>query len=102
MTEKGKSLLPDPYTWKGTWRDDWRIMGQEGYLIGKHLQHRKFNRALCYDDFDQCDFCWVCFDQDTSCPMQAYFEPITRRWVCETCYADFQEYFHWTCEEVEE
>lgn len=27
-----KYWLPDPKTWKGTWRDDWRIMGQEGHL----------------------------------------------------------------------
>ena len=37
MQDKNKPWLPNPETWIGTWRDDWRIMGQEGYLKDKKL-----------------------------------------------------------------
>ena len=55
------------------YRDDWRVMGQEGYLMDKHLVHRRFDRAICRDDFLQCEFCWRVLD-DTMC----YFEPDKR------------------------
>ena len=85
---------------KNTWRDDWRLMGQEGYLIGKHLQHRRFSRKLCYEDHDQCDFCWKCFDKDDVVPARAYFVPEKRLWICEDCFASFQKYFQWDVEEM--
>ena len=46
----------DIMTPNDAWRDDWRLMGQEGYLMRAHLQHRKFDRSICIEDFDQCDF----------------------------------------------
>lgn len=39
-TFRNKPWLPDPATWKGTWREDWRVMGQEGYLKGKMIQKK--------------------------------------------------------------
>ena len=45
--------LHDPEAWRGTWREDWRIMGQEGYLLKKHLQHRQFCRDICKEDFTE-------------------------------------------------
>lgn len=97
-----KDWLPNPSTWKNTWRDDWRIMGQEGYLMGKSLQYRKFRKELCHEDYDQCDFCWECFDRDNSTPMHAYFVPEERLWICERCYKDFREHFQWTVEEIDD
>ena len=93
-----KPWLPDPSTWKGTWRDDWRVMGQEGYLMNCHLQHRTFDRALCIEDYTQCEFCYAVFDKDKAHPLQAYFEPNKKVWVCENCFRDFQPYFHWMVE----
>lgn len=99
MGNKLEPWLPVP-DWEGTWRDDWRIMGQEGYLMNKRLQHRRFSRALCVEDFDQCEFCWAIFDKDRAHPLPAYFEPEKKVWVCEECFRDFQEHFHWTVEEI--
>lgn len=101
MSREGKWWLPDPAIWEGTWRDDWRIMGQEGYLRKKRLQHRYFNRSLCVEDFDQCEFCWDCFDDDPAHPMMAYFEPINKHWICEECYNDFKSHFDWTVKEIQ-
>jgi hypothetical protein len=82
-----------------SWRNDWRIMGQEGYLLNKKLQHRHFSRTLCRDDFTQCEFCWSLFDKDVSCPSMAFFEPQGKYWICETCYRDFREHFGWEVED---
>lgn len=101
MGRSGKPWLPFP-NWKETWRDDWRIQGQEGYLLNKHLQHRRFCRELCVEDFDQCEFCWTVFDKDISHPLKAYFEPVKKVWICEKCYNDFKTHFHWTVEEIKE
>lgn len=101
MNDRNKPWLPSP-TWKETWREDYRIQGQEGYLLNKHLQHRKFDRKLCVEDFDQCEFCWSCFDEDKSCPLNAYFEPMVKVWICEDCFNDFKEHFHWTVDEIDE
>ena len=98
--EMSKYWLPDPKTWKGTWRDDRRIMGQEGYLKNKRLQHRKFNRLLYFEDFGQCGFCYDDFRENTSGPPMAYYEPITKHWICECCYNDFKDHFEWNVEEV--
>ena len=102
MAEIRKPWLPDPTQWEGTWRDDWRIMGQEGYLLDKKLQYRRFDRNIVRDDFDQCEFCWACFDKDEMHPMMAYYEPSGKYWICETCFHDFCRHFNWTVEEREE
>ena len=102
MSNGEKLCLPDPSRWKGTWRDDWRIMGQEGYLIGKTLQYRRFDRKLVREDFDQCEFCWEVFDEDKNNPLPAYFEPTGQYWICETCFRDFREHFFWEVEILED
>ena len=85
--------------WKGTWREDWRITGQESYLKGKHLHHMRFSRSFCTEDYDQCEFCWRVFDKDIVNPEMAYFDG--KHWICEECYKDFKDYFQWTVEEKE-
>ena len=85
---------------ESTWKDDWRLMGQEGYLLDKQLQHRRFRRELCYEDYDQCDFCWVCFDGNDVVPARAYFVPEERLWICENCFDFFQKHFQWDVEEI--
>ena len=97
-----KPWLPDPNTWKGTWRDDWRIGGQESYLKNKKLKHIKFSRSLVYEDYDQCEFCYDIFDDpngNESNNLMAYYEPEKKVWICEQCYNDFKQYFNWTVEE---
>ena len=85
--------------WKGTWRDDWRIMGQEGYLLNQKLQYRRFDRAICVEDYVQCEFCQAIFDEDKSNPSMAYFSPVEKVWVCKTCFHDFCMHFNWDVDE---
>ncbi|MBQ8001327.1 MAG: hypothetical protein IJ298_09065 [Ruminococcus sp.] len=93
-----KPWLPDPSTFVGTWREDWRIDGQEGYLMNSTLQYITYSRDLCVDDFLQCEFCFDKFDEDPEHPKKAYFDPIQKCWICEECFQDFKEHFHWIVE----
>lgn len=95
-----KKNKQDIMTPNDAWRDDWRLMGQEGYLMRAHLQHRKFDRSICIEDFHQCDFCWRPFDEDRMHPLDAYYCAKERTWICEECFNDFNEHFHWTVEEI--
>ena len=100
MEKKYGWWLPDPSQWKGTWRDDWRIMGQESYLLGKKLQYRRYDRSICREDYLQCEFCWDLFDKDPEHPLMAYFEPEGKYWICSRCFNDFKEHFLWTISEM--
>lgn len=77
------------------WDTDWRIMGQEGYLMDREVVYRKFDRSICVEDFDQCEFCWAVFDKDPENPEFAYHVPSEKVWICEECFEDFLPFFHW-------
>ncbi|MBQ6947966.1 MAG: hypothetical protein IJN42_07950 [Clostridia bacterium] len=83
-------------SWKGTWRDDYRIMNQEMYLKDRELIYMKFNPSICFEDYRQCEFCGDIFDEDPDNLLNAYREPVSRTWICEECYNDFKPYFNWT------
>ncbi len=99
--DEDNTISSQPLT-EETWRDDWRVMGQEGYLMNKHLQHRKFDRSIVFEDFDQCEFCWAVFDKDKDNPLTAYYCPEEKVWICEKCFNDFVRFFHWTVEEMQD
>ena len=79
------------------WREDWRIMGQEGYLMNEHLHYRGYKFALCFEDYTECEFCWAELKEDE----KVYHCPNKKVWICKECYRDFNPYFHWTVEEIE-
>lgn len=70
---------------------DWRIMGQEGYLMNDTLEYRKYLKSMCFEDFTQCEFCWDTFEEGE----KVYWSPKERVWVCKECYNDFKEHFKW-------
>lgn len=83
------------------WQEDWRLlMGQEGYLMREHLQHRRFDRSICIEDYDECAFCYSSFDEDKMHPLDAYYCANQHTWICEECFNDFKELFHWTVEDI--
>ena len=85
--------LPENARWCDPWREDWRCIRQEGFLVDKVLQRK---RLTSYDtnEYDpaQCVFCYECLRRRDT----AYYEPVGKVWICEKCYADFQRYFDWT------
>ncbi|MDL2302570.1 hypothetical protein LJC58_09485 [Lachnospiraceae bacterium OttesenSCG-928-D06] len=91
--------------------DDWRIRGQEDYLTGVPLIHKRFKSKLPkvlmpdddprkYSDHEHCDFCWHKFMEDCkdkdNCSTDGYCTLDERIWICEECFKDFKEKFRWT------
>jgi len=75
---------------------DWRLRGQAAWLHGVSLVRRQY-RASASNDHDHCEFCWVKF-------MAADFPDVERegyattdghRWICATCFRDFEQRFCW-------
>jgi len=92
-----KPWLPDPAEWRGTWREDWRITGQEGYLKGKELFLKEISdcTTVLGKRIPQCSFCFSIIEKGDN----AYYEPINDIWVCRKCFEDFNGHFDWTVTE---
>jgi hypothetical protein len=80
---------------------DWRLMGQEGYLQGRHLVLQQWRPYREGWDHDHCAFC----QRHISLPLGTDDEDAVDRgyatddryhWICESCFADFREQFGWT------
>ena len=78
---------------------DWRLMGQEKYLMGAELCRRSYRRYPTNPDWDHdhCEFCRAKFMianqpevlHDGYCTLDEY------RWICRDCFEDFKEMFAW-------
>lgn len=85
----------------GTLEDDWRLLDPHTEFVGVTLQYRTFDRTICIEDFDECDFCYEQFDkEDAYHPKKAYYCVEKHCWICETCYEDFKEHFHWKVQKL--
>jgi hypothetical protein len=78
---------------------DWRLQGQESYLLGVTLVRREY-RAYPENpkwDHDHCEFCFAKFSEMSSSEtVQAgYSTPDEYRWICPTCFTDFKGRFNW-------
>ena len=80
-------------------KSDWRLQGQEKYLWGVTLVHRRYRRYSkdpnC--DHDHCEFCWAKFMVENFPDVlhQGYTTKDGYRWICEQCFADFKDMFEW-------
>ena len=78
---------------------DWRLRGQERYLQGVALVHRRYRRPPgdASRDHDHCEFCWAKFMAE-DCPdtlHQGYATEDGCRWICQECFEDFKGMFGW-------
>lgn len=78
-------------------KSDWRLMGQEGYLKGATLVHRRYLRRSADCDHHHCEFCMVKFMAANYPEVlhQGYTTPDGCCWICERCFEDFREMFEW-------
>lgn len=82
--------------------EDWRIMGQPGYLFRKNLYYKTFIPYFDdqHPDHAHCEFCNNYFSlekvSDNHYLHEGYYEPESKSWICETCFQDFKEIFQWT------
>ena len=86
--------------------DDWRRQGQERYLKGATLIHRHY-RSYAKNkkwDHDHCEFCGATFSLSNNPEhlSEGYSTADEYRWICPTCFRDFEEEFGWTSKEHDE
>lgn len=79
---------------------DWRLRNQMAYLYKVKLKHVKYF-IHGNSDHDHCEFCSSKFAEDNACLREGYCTMNNYHWICETCYQDFKDMFHWTVDEVE-
>ena len=77
---------------------DWRLNGQERYLDKVTLKHIKYsNRIFNKPNWDH-DHCEFCFEKISNCENdlnEAYCTEDEYHWICDNCYTDFKNLFHW-------
>lgn len=74
--------------------DDWRRQGQEAYLSGATWEKRSYQSTPSWDH-DHCEFCYTKFSTDASDLNIGYLSVEGSRWVCESCFADFEQEMGW-------
>ena len=76
-------------------KNDWRITGQEDFLMSAELERRKYDGY----DHEHCVFCWHKFMKDADgtpgCSSEGYVTQDGQYWVCVKCFNDFYKQFGW-------
>lgn len=79
--------------------NDWRLRGQEDYLMGKTLYFIRFQKHSEKWDHEHCDFCWAKFSDFEGDLHEGYCTGTDNKgseyWVCPECYNDFKDRFEW-------
>lgn len=82
---------------QAAWADDWRNRGQECFLANEHLQRMTYQAPSDIWTHDHCEFCWATFseygEQDLR---EGYTTDDHYHWICDDCYNDLKELFHWS------
>jgi hypothetical protein len=81
--------------------DDWRLMGQERYLLNKPMRLRVWKSPKPSWDHDHCEFCTAKIwdhPEDGEFAVAYVTADEGDHWVCPPCFEDFQSRFGWTIE----
>ena len=79
--------------------NDWRLTCQEDYLMNATLKHiTHFTKHSDKWDHEHCSFCWAKFMEGDYADVlhEGYCALDEKHWICEQCYQDFKEMFHFT------
>ena len=76
---------------------DWRLQGQEKYLMGLTLNFQSYEPSNSKNDHDHCEFCSVEFMKidDHDSLTEGYVTEDKYRWICKGCFEDFKDLFKW-------
>jgi len=77
-------------------KNDWRLMGQEDYLMNAKLRRESYAAPTLTWDHDHCAFCSLKFSENEGDLHVGYRELKDSHWVCEECFRDFKEMFNFT------
>ena len=77
--------------------NDWRLTNQESYLKGATLERRQYTPGSKENDHDHCEFCSAKFMVGAipETLQDGYATPDGYRWICATCFKDFEGLFDW-------
>lgn len=76
--------------------DDWRLIGQEAYLMNAELYLRRWSSNSATWDHDHCEFCRAKFsNRFPDYLTEGYTTDDQYRWICTNCFSDFREQFGW-------
>ena len=80
-----------------TEHSDWRIQGQERYLLGVTLFRRVWKQSRPDWDHDHCQFCGAMFAaiEGQDILHEGWTTGDEYRWICDLYFHDFKEQFDW-------
>ena len=77
--------------------EDWRLQGQENYLMEAVFEFKLYKDRITKSDHDHCEFCGKKFTNSQSGTLHKGFATEQdRRWVCQECFSDFETKFMFT------
>ena len=78
--------------------DDWRLQGQDKYLLDVQLMRSAYSPPRPDWDHDHCEFCWAKFmDADGPKNQRVGYKTVEGDlWICDDCFGDFKSRFRWT------
>lgn len=79
--------------------DDWRLQGQERFLMGAVLCRRRYRKHREDWEHDHCEFCGTKFAERQGDTNEGYATPDGYHWICDRCFSDFRERFAWKVDE---
>jgi hypothetical protein len=74
---------------------NWRLQGQEEYLLGASLSKKIYKKPREDWDHDHCEFCSAKFSEAEGDLTEGYTTDDEYRWICTRCFEDFKEQFQW-------
>ena len=84
-------------------KNDWRLQGQEEYMMRRKLKKSPFFQWSKTWDHEHCEFCSAKFSSHTDDSHEGYITADHRRtWICPECFEDFKEMFGWELVDTEE
>lgn len=77
--------------------DDWRLMGQERYLLARVWTWKNYKNYRVGWDHDHCEFCGAKFMQGSTADTlhEGYVTGDDYHWVCAGCFEEFRVKFRW-------
>jgi hypothetical protein len=79
-------------------QNDWRLHGQERYLMDVQLHKATWKTPSPKWDHDHCEFCFAKFSEQDGDLHEGYSTEGGKNWVCEQCFQDFKEMFRFVVE----
>lgn len=79
-------------------KNDWRLMGQEEYLMNKELYFVPEYKPYCDEwEHEHCVFCMATIACYEGYLHEAYCTTDAKQshWICKACFEDFKSMFGW-------